>query len=501
MKTNQSQTAPAEVRENIMGTMEINPLLLKLSIPMMISMLVQALYNVVDSVFVSHVSESALTAVSLAFSLQNVMIAVGVGTGVGVNALLSKSLGEKNQSRANATAENGIFLSLCSFAVFFVIGLTCMKPYFYAQTSDMDIARQGILYLSICCVLSLGLFTQTMGEKLLAATGRTQLSMISQLVGAVVNIILDPIFIFGYCGQALSGTTGAAVATVIGQFCGAGMTLYFNTRKNPDIQISFKDFRPSAKAIGRIYTVGLPSIAMQCVGSLMTFGMNLILMAFSATAVAVFGVYFKLQSFVFMPIFGLNNGMVPIIGYNYGARRPNRVKKTIKLAVCYAEGIMLVGFCIFQFAPGLVLSIFAASDAMLAIGIPAMRIICLHFLLAGFCIFQFAPGQVLSIFAASDAMLAIGIPAMRIICLHFLLAGVSIVLSSVFQALGNGVFSLIVSVCRQLFVLLPAAWLLAQTGSVNNVWWAFLIAEVVSILMSLAFYARINKTTIAPLYH
>ena len=461
MKTNQSQTAPAEVRENIMGTMEINPLLLKLSIPMMISMLVQALYNVVDSVFVSHVSESALTAVSLAFSLQNVMIAVGVGTGVGVNALLSKSLGEKNQSRANATAENGIFLSLCSFVVFFVIGLTCMKPYFYAQTSDPVIAQQGIRYLSVCCIFSLGIFTQTMGEKLLAATGRTYLSMISQLVGAVVNIILDPIFIFGYCGEALSGTTGAAVATVIGQFCGAGMTLYFNTRKNPDIQISFKGFRPSAKAIGRIYTVGLPSIAMQCVGSLMTFGMNLILMAFSATAVAVFGVYFKLQSFVFMPIFGLNNGMVPIIGYNYGARRPDRVKKTIKLSVCYAEGIMLAGFCVFQFAPGLVLSIFAASDAMLAIGIPAMRIICLH----------------------------------------FLLAGVSIVLSSVFQALGNGVFSLIVSVCRQLFVLLPAAWLLAQTGSVNNVWWAFLIAEVVSILMSLAFYARINKTTIAPLYH
>ena len=288
-----------------MGTMEINPLLVKLSVPMMISMLVQALYNVVDSVFVSHVSESALTAVSLAFSLQNVMIAVGVGTGVGVNAMLSKSLGEKNQHRANATAKNGIFLSLCSFVVFLVIGLTCMKPYFYAQTSDAAIAQQGIQYLSVCCIFSLGLFTQTMGEKLLAATGRTQLSMISQLVGAVVNIILDPIFIFGYCGQALSGTTGAAVATVIGQFCGAGMTLFFNLNRNPDIQISFKGFRPSAKTIGRIYTVGLPSIAMQCVGSLMTFGMNLILMTFSATAVAVFGVYFKLQSFVFMPIFGL----------------------------------------------------------------------------------------------------------------------------------------------------------------------------------------------------
>ena len=459
MENNRPQTSPVMERENIMGTMEINPLLVKLSVPMMISMLVQALYNVVDSVFVSWVSEEALTAVSLAFSLQNMMIAVGVGTGVGVNAMLSKSLGEKNQKRANATAENGIFLSACSFLVFLVIGLTCIKPYFYAQTSDDAIALQGIRYLSVCCIFSLGLFTQTMGEKLLAATGRTQLSMISQLVGAVVNIILDPIFIFGYCGEALSGTTGAAVATVIGQFCGAGMTLYFNTRKNPDIQLDFKGFRPSAKAMGRIYTVGLPSIAMQCVGSLMTFGMNLILMAFSSTAVAVFGVYFKLQSFVFMPIFGLNNGMVPIISYNYGARRPERVKKTIRLAVCYAEGIMVLGFCIFEFFPG----------------------------------------QVLGLFSASQAMLTIGIPAMRIICLHFLLAGTSIVLSSVFQALGNGLFSLIVSVCRQLFVLLPAAWLLARTGSVNNVWWAFLIAEIVSVLMSLAFYAHINKTIIVPL--
>ena len=455
------QTNPPTAQENIMGTMAINPLLVKLSIPMMVSMLVQALYNVVDSIFVSHVSEGALTAVSLAFSLQNMMIAVGVGTGVGVNALLSKSLGEKDQERANKTAENGIFLALCSFAAFFIIGLTCMKPYFYAQTSDVEIAEQGIRYLTVCSVFSLGLFLQTMSEKLLAATGRTNLSMCSQLIGAIVNIVLDPIFIFGYCGEALSGTTGAAVATGIGQFCGAGAAIFFNLKKNPDIQISWHGFRPSAEAIKRIYVVGLPSIAMQCVGSVMTFFMNQILMAFSATAVAVFGVYFKLQSFVFMPIFGMNNGMVPIISYNYGARRPDRVKKTIKLAVCYAECIMLIGFCIFQFAPD----------------------------------------KVLGIFAASDAMLAIGIPAMRIICLHFLLAGVSIVLSSVFQALGNGVFSLIVSVCRQLFVLLPAAWLLAQTGSVNNVWWAFLIAEVVSILMSLAFYARINKTTIAPLYH
>ena len=455
MQENQATSA----RENIMGTMDINPLLVKLSVPMMVSMLVQALYNVVDSVFVSHVSESALTAVSLAFSLQNVMIAVGVGTGVGVNALLSKSLGEKNQERANKTAENGIFLALCSFAVFFIIGLTCMRPYFYAQTSDAEIAEQGVRYLRVCSLFSLGLFLQTMSEKLLAATGRTNLSMISQLIGAVVNIILDPIFIFGYCGEALSGTTGAAVATVIGQFCGAGTAIFFNLKKNPDIQISFRGFRPSAEAIRRIYVVGLPSIAMQCVGSVMTFFMNQILMGFSATAVAVFGVYFKLQSFVFMPIFGLNNGMVPIISYNYGARNPARVKKTIKLAICYAECIMLLGFCIFQFAPD----------------------------------------KVLGIFAASDAMLAIGIPALRIICPHFLLAGIGIVLGSVFQALGNGVFSLIVSVCRQLVVLIPVAWLLSKTGNVNMVWWAFLIAEVISLLLSLIFMVRINKTIIEPM--
>ena len=444
-----------------MGTMSINPLLIKLSVPMMVSMLVQALYNVVDSIFVSHVSESALTAVSLAFSLQNVMIAVGVGTGVGVNALLSKSLGEKDQYRANKTAENGIFLAFCSFAVFFVIGLTCMKPYFYAQTNDAEIAQQGIRYLTVCSVFSLGLFMQTMSEKLLAATGRTNLSMCSQLIGAIVNIVLDPIFIFGYCGEALSGTTGAAVATVIGQFCGAGAAIFFNLKKNPDIQLDWHGFRPSADAIKRIYIVGLPSIAMQCVGSVMTFLMNKILMAFSATAVAVFGVYFKLQSFVFMPIFGMNNGMVPIISYNYGARRPDRVKKTIKLAMCYAEGIMLIGFLLFQFAPD----------------------------------------KLLSFFAASDAMLAIGIPALRIICPHFLLAGAGIVLSSVFQALGNGVFSLTVSICRQLVVLIPAAWLLSRTGEVNMVWWSFIIAELVSVVMSFALFAQLNKKIIAPLYN
>ena len=427
--------------ENIMGTMDVNPLLIKLSIPMMISMLVQALYNVVDSIFVARVSENALTAVSLAFSLQNMMFAVGIGTGVGVNALLSKSLGEKNQYRANKTAENGLFLALCSYLVFLVLGLTVVRPYFYAQTADADIAEQGIRYLTICCVLSLGMFMQVMNEKLLAATSR-------------------PIFIFGYCGEALSGTTGAALATVIGQFCGAGVSFYLNLRKNPDIQLDFKGFRPSAEAIKRIYVVGLPSIAMQCVGSVMTFLMNQILMAFTATAVAVFGVYFKLQSFVFMPIFGMNNGMVPIISYNYGACKPDRVKKTIKCAMFYAEAIMLVGFLLFQFLPD----------------------------------------KLLGLFSASEAMLAIGKPALRIICFHFLLAGMSIILSSTFQALGNGMFSLIISVCRQLVVLLPAAWLLSKTGNVNMVWWSFVIAELVSVTLSFVFFARLDKKIIEPMY-
>ena len=448
------QTNPPTAQENIMGTMAINPLLVKLSIPMMVSMLVQALYNVVDSIFVSHVSEGALTAVSLAFSLQNVMIAVGVGTGVGVNALLSKSLGEKDQARANRTAENGIFLALCSFAAFFIIGLTCMKPYFYAQTSDVEIAEQGIRYLTVCSVFSLGLFLQTMGEKLLAATGRTNLSMCSQLIGAIVNIVLDPIFIFGYCGEALSGTTGAAVATVVGQFCGAGAAIFFNLKKNPDIQIRWHGFRPSADAIKRIYVVGLPSIAMQCVGSVMTFFMNQILMAFSATAVAVFGVYFKLQSFIFMPVFGLNNGMVPIIAYNYGARKPERVKKTIRLSVIAAVCLMLIGLALFEFIPGTLLSLFNATDHMRQIGIPAFRIIAIHFLFAGFCI----------------------------------------VSGSVFQAIGNPLQALINSVCRQLVVLLPAAWLLAQSGKLELVWFCFPIAEIFSFILSAIFLRKTLKT-------
>ena len=437
-------------RENIMGTMEINPLLVKLSVPMMISMLVQALYNVVDSVFVSWVSEEALTAVSLAFSLQNMMIAVGVGTGVGVNAMLSKSLGEKNQKRANATAENGIFLSACSFLVFLVIGLTCIKPYFYAQTSDDAIALQGIRYLSVCCIFSLGLFTQTMGEKLLAATGRTQLSMISQLVGAVVNIILDPILIFGLFGAPRLGVAGAAVATVTGQCVAAVAALIMNLKCNPDIHIVPRKIRFHGPTVKNIYRIGFPSIVMQCIGSVMVFGVNRILISFTTTATAVFGAYFKLQSFIFMPVFGLNNGMVPIVAYNYGAKKPDRVKKTIKLAIFSAVAIMAVGLAAFELAPGALLSLFDASENMLAIGTPALRIIALSFVLAGFCIISM----------------------------------------SVCQAIGNPIYSLVVSVCRQLVVLLPVAWLLSQTGNLTLVWLAFPIAELMSLTLSAIFLRK-----------
>ena len=426
-------------------------------------MLIQAMYNLVDSVFVAQINPDALTAVGMAFPMQSLMIAFQTGLGVGMNALVSRYLGQKKPYEAGLAATHALILTALNYVIFLIVGLTAIPAFFSIQTHSEIIAGYGVEYLSIVCCGSLGLFFQIYGERILQATGKTLLSMVSQILGAVINIVLDPVFIFGvdFLGIPAMGVTGAAIATVTGQIIAAAVGFLLHHFHNKELRLVFRKFRLNPGTIKTIYAVGIPSIIMSALVSVLTFGMNIILKAYEPAAATVFGVYFKLQSFVFMPIFGLNNGMVPIISYNYGARRPNRVKKTIKLAVCYAEGIML----------------------------------------AGFCIFQFAPRQVLSIFAASDAMLAIGIPAMRIICLHFLLAGVSIVLSSVFQALGNGVFSLIVSVCRQLFVLLPAAWLLAQTGSVNNVWWAFLIAEFVSILMSLAFYARINKTTIAPLYH
>lgn len=433
-----------EEKENKMGVMPVNKLLMNMSLPMMISMLVQALYNVVDSIFVSRIDENALTAVSMAFPIQSLMIALGAGTGVGVNALLSRSLGEKDYDRVNKAAGNGIFLAGINYLVFLLVGILVTTPFYLSQTKDAQILSYGQQYLTIICCCSFGMYGQFIFERLLQSTGRTFYTMITQSIGAIINIILDPIFIFGYFGVPKMGVAGAAIATVIGQIVAGTIALVINIKKNDEIQLRLKGFRPDGKIIARIYEVGIPSIIMQAIGSVMTYGMNRILIVFSSTAVAVFGVYFKLQSFIFMPVFGLNNGMVPIIAYNYGAGKKDRLIKTLKLSIIYAVGLMLLGVIIFQLFPAPLFALFDASETMLAIGIPALRIISLSFIFAGFCI----------------------------------------VCGSLFQALGNGVYSMVVSIARQLLVLLPVAYLLSLSGKVEAVWWAFPIAEIVSLSLT-----------------
>ena len=449
----------ASAQENKMGVMPINKLLLSMSLPIMISMLVQALYNVVDSVFVARLSEDALTAVSLAFPIQNLMIAFATGTGVGINALLSRSLGARDFDGANRAAENGVFVMLLTSVLFILFGFFFSRQFMLWQTDIPEIVDAGEDYLRVVTILSFGIFGQIAFERLLQATGRTFYTMITQGTGAIINIILDPIMIFGLLGCPKMGVTGAALATVIGQIAGFALGVFFNHKLNHDIRLSFRHFRPNRRTIGRIYAVGVPSIIMSSISSVMTFGMNKILIAFSSTAAAVFGVYFKLQSFVFMPVFGLNNGMVPILSYNYGARKKKRITGTIKLAVFYALGIMAVGVLLFQLLPA----------------------------------------QLMALFDASSAMQELGVAALRIISIHFLIAAYSIVISSVFQALGDGMPSLIISVARQLLVLLPVAWLLSLTGSVNNVWWAFPIAELVSCALCTLFYLRAYRQKIQPL--
>ena len=444
-------------KENKMGTMPVNRLLLGMSLPMMLSMLVQALYNIVDSIFVARISEDALTAVSLAFPMQTLMIALGGGMGVGVNAVLSKALGEKDYEKVNATAKNGIFLACINAIIFLVVGLTAVRPFYEVQTDNQDIINYGVDYLTIVCCCSFGIYCQFIFERLLQSTGKTVFAMITQLIGAGTNLILDPIFIFGYFGVPKLGVAGAAVATVIGQVFAGIAAIIINVNANDEIKLNFKGFRPSGSIIAKIYKVGVPSIIMQSIGSVMTYGMNQILMAFSSTAAAVFGVYFKLQSFIFMPVFGLNNGMVPIIAFNYGAQNRERMVKTIKLSIIYAMSIMCLGTVIFNLMPEPLLMLFEASPQMIDMGVPALRIISLHFLLAGFCI--------------------IG--------------------GSVFQALGCAVYSMINSICRQVVVLLPAAWLLSKLGNVNYVWFAFPIAELMSLTMTSIFMVKINKDIIS----
>ncbi len=441
-------------KENKMGTMPVNKLLVTMSLPMVISMIVQALYNIVDSIFVSRLSEDALTAVSMAFPMQNLMISVAVGTGVGINAMLSRALGEKKFEAANKTAENGIFIEVLGYVLFLLIGIFVTKPFFLAQAGAGDIANMGIEYTRICLLMSFGIFMQIGFERILQSTGRTIFTMITQSTGAIINIILDPILIFGLFGMPKMGVAGAAIATVTGQICAAILAITFNLTKNPDVHISFKGFKPQIIFVKNILSVGIPSIIMSSVGSAMTFGMNKILIAFSSTAVAVFGVYFKLNSFVFMPVFGLNNGMVPIVSYNYGAQSKKRLTKTIKLAIMYAVCIMFIGIMLFQFMPDVLLKLFDASDHMLEIGIPALRVISLSFAFAGICI----------------------------------------VISSSLQALGHGFLSMMISITRQLIILLPSAYILAKFGGIHAVWWSFNIAEIASLTLSLLFFKHMyNK--------
>lgn len=451
-----NQSKNSAPTENKMGIMPVNKLLLSMSVPIMASMLIQALYNVVDSIFVARISEDALTAVSLAFPVQNLMIAVSVGTGVGVNALLSRNLGEKNFKGANQAAVNGIFLFFLGFLAFLVFGLTLPRFFFRSQTDIPAIIDYGCSYLSIVCTFSFGLFGQVIFERLLQSTGKTIYSMITQGLGAIINIILDPILIFGLLGFPALGVAGAAIATVIGQIAAMLLGLYLNIKKNKEISINMKGFKPSGKIIKQIYSVGVPSIIMQSIASVMTFGLNKILMGFTATAAAVFGVYFKLQSFIFMPIFGLNNGMVPIIAYNYGAKKTDRLKRTYTLSVVYAVSIMFIGIIILQFFPKQLLLLFDASESMLEIGAAALRIICLSYLFAGFCIIS----------------------------------------TSLFQALGRGFISMVISIVRQLLVLLPVAYLLSKTGNLNLVWLAFPIAECFALIMCIYYVRRIYKTVL-----
>lgn len=445
--------APAE---NKMGVMPVNRLLFSMSLPMILSMLVQALYNIVDSIFVAQIGETALAAVSLAFPVQNLIIAVSVGTGVGVNALLSRSLGEKNQKTANLAAVNGIFVFFLSYLLFAVFGLFFARMYFTVQTSNPEIIEQGTIYLSVCSIFSFGIFLEIALERIMQSTGRTIYNMITQGLGAIINIILDPILIFGLFGFPRMGILGAAVATVIGQIIAMLLLLYFNIRKNSDVNLNMRRFRPDTAIIAEIYRVGLPSIIMQSISSVMTFGVNKILLLFSETAVSVFGIYFKLQSFIFMPVFGLNNAMVPIVAYNYGAARKDRIMKTIRSSVTAAVAIMLAGLAIFQIFPEQLLYLFDASEHMMGIGVPALRIISLSFLFAGYCI----------------------------------------VIGSVFQALGNGVYSLITSAARQLVCILPAAWLFASVFGLHAVWYAFPLAEIISVVLTTLLFRRIYRKKI-----
>ena len=458
-----TSSAPS-LQENKMGTMPVGKLLFTMALPLVLSMLVQAFYNVVDSFYVSRISDSAVTALGLAFPVQNLIIGCSTGVGVGMNALLSKSLGQGNQERANQAAGNGIFLSICFALAFVVFGLVGARPYYAVQSAVAETVEGGTAYISICTLFSLGIFVEILGERLLQASGRTVYTLFTQGLGAVLNIILDPLFIFGFepLGIAPMGIAGAAVATVIGQWVAAIMAVIFNLFCNPDVQLKLRYIRPDPAIVKKILSIGVPSMIMMAIGSVMNFGMNQIFLGFKdygETAAGVFGIYFKLQSFVLMPLFGLNNASISILAFNYGARQPKRITKTLKLSTATALTIMVLGLTVFQVFPD----------------------------------------QLLGIFNPSDTFMTLGKSALRIVSLHFPIAAICIALGASFQALGNGIYSTITSLCRQLLALLPAAYLLSLTGNVHAVWWAFPIAEIVSATVTLILFSRIYKKRIKPL--
>lgn len=448
------------LQENKMGVMPVGKLLVNMALPMIISMLVQALYNIVDSVYVSQVSESAVTALSLAFPVQNMQIGFAVGVGVGVNALLSQSLGRKDQESVNWAAGQGVFLALVATALFMLFGFFGVRPYYTMQSTVAETVEGGIAYTSICCIFTVGIFIQVLCERLLQSTGRAMQTMILQGTGAIINIILDPVFIHGWWGMPRMGVAGAAVATVIGQCTGAVLGIYLNLRHNPEVQLHVKFMKPNWKVIAPILEVGIPSVVMNGIGSVMNFGMNQILQGFNEVATGVFGIYYKLQSLFFMPLFGINNATISILAYNYGARKPKRIVHTLKLATAVAVCIMLVGLAVFLLFPQALLGIFNPTEEFLAIGVKALRILCLPFPVAAICIS----------------------------------------LGASFQALGKGSYSTVVSLCRQLIVLLPVAYLLSLTGDVNNVWWSFPIAEVMSALVTGLLFAKLYRQKVKPLF-
>lgn len=439
-----------------MGTMPVPKLIINMSLPMMFSMLILALYNIVDSIFVSMINEDALTAVSLAFPIQNLMTSFSVGTGVGVNALLSRRLGEKNQTEVNKTADHAIFLSICTAIVFIILGYFTLPVYLKSQTNNQAIVEYGLDYLRIvvyCCPF---MFVGIMMDKLLQSTGRTIYTMWSQIAAAVTNIIFDPLFIFGIGFFPELGVKGAAVATILGQFVGLIVSSLCNVKKNVDIKFSIKGFKPEGKIVKEIYKVGIPSILLSSITSVTTYFMNLILGAFTSTAIAVYGIYFKLNSFIFMPVFGLNGGIVPIIAYNYGAKNKPRIYQTIKVSLIMACAILLFGTFIFEVFP-----------------VPLLKL-----------------------FSASDSMLEIGIPALRIIATSFIGAAIAISFSSVFQAFGKATWSMIISFARQVFVFVPVAYLFSKTGNLNLVWLCFPIAEVMSVSLAVYYTIKLKKTVL-----